>query len=81
MTPADIIILIVVVLLLGLIIYFSIIRPRIKHQSGCSKCPYSKDCGKAKESAYNCTKNTEQVSPVKEEVTKEDKPTNKATKK
>lgn len=80
MTPADIIILIVVVLLLSLIIYFSIIRPRIKHQSGCSKCPYSKDCGKAKESACNCTKNIEPDNPVKEEITKEDKLTNKDTK-
>ena len=44
MTPIDIIILIIVFLTLGAIIYFNIIRPKIKHESGCSKCPYSKQC-------------------------------------
>lgn len=47
MTIADIIILILVIVLLGLIIYFSIIRPKIKNKNACCKCPYSKQCEKS----------------------------------
>ncbi len=57
MTLTDILILIFVVALLALIIYFSIIRPKIKHQSTCCKCPYSKQCGKKDKS---CCENKEE---------------------
>lgn len=48
----DIIIILVVVAILGLIIYFNFIRPRIKKESSCSKCAYAKRCNK-----NECNKN------------------------
>lgn len=53
MTTADIIILVSVVILLGLIIYFSIIRPKIRHENKCCKCSYSKQCKKDKSKCRN----------------------------
>lgn len=55
MTTADIIILITVIVLLGLIVYFSIIRPKIRKENCCTKCPYIKQCDKkAKTNKAEC---------------------------
>lgn len=64
MTPADIIILIVVTLLLTSIVYFSFIKPKIKHESSCHKCPYSKQCG----SNAECEKNKTELPKTKTET-------------
>lgn len=56
MTIMDVFILIAVIVLLATIIYFNIIKPKIKHENTCCKCPYSKQCKEKNKSSCDSKK-------------------------
>lgn len=52
----DIIVILIVVAILGLIIYFNFIRPKLRHESPCCKCAYSNSCKDKKAKNKDCNK-------------------------